>query len=510
MNDTPEQSAIYEAACLTDVNLAVNALAGSGKTHVAVEVAKRIQRGDTRFVAFNTHIAEELTHRLGDAAVASTLHSVGNRVLNSQRRRRLDSAKYTAILRRNYPHIHGKNGFLLGEYRSIPKLITVWRNELVPADATPAQAARLLQVPLSAQGWEYPDDLRNMPEFYQIAGNAVTAGLEDHITIDFTDMITMPSYLGLTSHLADLLIADEAQDFNPAQQELVSRLAPRTIHVGDPRQAIMLFAGASSTSFTDLTDRLQSRSLPLSTCWRCPTSHLDLARILVPRITARPGAPVGTITEIHAQSVGRAVAPGTMVICRNNAPLLGLAYSLMAQRVPCKIRGRDIAAGLESLLKKLKITRIEQITPAVASWRHDQADRLRQRDATEAVIEAHHDQCDCLESLADMVGPTGTLADITVLLRDLFGDHLDDANTVVLSSIHRAKGSESDTVVVLCPELLGRARGTTEAQIQEVNLTYIALTRARKHLVLADGPRSERGDTVEWLQAMAQGYASND
>jgi superfamily I DNA/RNA helicase len=506
MADTTEQTAIYEAACYTEDNIAVNALAGSGKTHVAVGVAQRIQNRNTRFVAFNGHIAEELTHRLGDCATASTLHSVGLRVLNTQRRRRVESTKYTAILKRQFPHIHGKNGFLLGEYRALPKLINIWRNELVPADATPEQAGRLLRAPLTAQGWEYPEDTRKIPEFLGIAGSTIQTGLEDHIQVDFTDMITMPSYLGLTSHIADLLIADEAQDFNPAQQELVAALAPRTIHVGDPRQAIMLFAGASSTSFTDLTDRLQSRVLPLSTCWRCPTSHLDLARILIPRITARPDAPIGTVTDTTAGIAARNVQPGNLVICRNNAPLLGMAYALMAKRVPCKIRGRDIAAGLESLIKKLRVTSISQLTPAVALYRPAQAERLRQRDATDSTVESHHDQCDCLESLADMVGPTGTLDDITILLRDLFGDHLDDANTVVLSSIHRAKGSEADTVIVLWPELLGRARGTAEAQIQEVNLAYIALTRARKHLILADGPRSERPDTTVWLSEMAGGY----
>src|SRR5216683_6114070 len=44
---------------------------------------------------------------------------------------------------------------------------------------------------------------------------------------------------------------------------------------------------------------------------------------------------------------------GDLVLCRVNAPLVQLAYSLIRSQTPVKIQGRDLGANLEALIKKL-------------------------------------------------------------------------------------------------------------------------------------------------------------
>lgn len=100
--------------------------------------------------------------------------------------------------------------------------------------------------------------------------------------------------------------------------------------------------------------------------------------------------------------------------------------------------------------------------------------------------------------LRSLVGARGT--EITVssianrvragrrLLPDLVQSPVAD---VVVSTVHRAKGLEFDNVVVL--DFPARGRAAADEEIDEVRRTqFVALTRARHHLVRADGP-DDRG-----------------
>ena len=57
-------------------------------------------------------------------------------------------------------------------------------------------------------------------------------------------------------------------------------------------------------------------------------------------------------------------------------------------------------------------------------------------------------------------------------------------NSIVLCTIHKAKGLECDTVYFLEPGLIPSKFATTEEQlIQEENLRYVAVTRAKEKLI---------------------------
>jgi DNA helicase-2/ATP-dependent DNA helicase PcrA len=97
-------------------------------------------------------------------------------------------------------------------------------------------------------------------------------------------------------------------------------------------------------------------------------------------------------------------------------------------------------------------------------------------------------------ALRSLVGARGT--EITVssianrvraghrLLPDLTQSPVAD---VVVSTVHRAKGLEFDNVVVL--DFPARGRAAADIEIDEARRTqFVALTRARSHLVRADGP----------------------
>jgi len=497
MSATIEQIAIYDAIKSSDENIAVNALAGTGKTHTAVGSAQEAT-GSVQFTAFNRHIADEINHRLNGAGTASTLHSIGCRLVQSSGRRQVVQDKYRDIVAKQNPGIlDSKTRRIREEFTPVLSVIEAWRNQLIPLSPTQADLNRMCDA-LAGMGWEAPENDEAAQMMIPMAKAAVREGINCKRTMDFTDMIVLPHYLNLTRYQSELIIADEAQDFNPAQQQLIGRLAPRVMHVGDPRQAIMGFAGADTDSFHNMTRQLDSVSLPLTVCWRCPSSHLDLARILVPTIQDRPNAPIGSVVKVGTERAANTLEPGDLVICRNNAPLMGMAYRLIASGRSAKIRGRDIGAGLYNLIKRLKPTNLNDLAGKLDRYRNNQAEKLSANEATDAMMQKHTDQCDCLTV---MINNVDSLDALHVSLDALFGDAVDESSQVVLSSIHRAKGSQAGRVAILAPEKLGRFRKSRQACIQEVNLAYIAMTRSTDELMIV----GDHGcDSIEeWLGSMA-------
>ncbi len=57
---------------------------------------------------------------------------------------------------------------------------------------------------------------------------------------------------------------------------------------------------------------------------------------------------------------------------------------------------------------------------------------------------------------------------------------------MVVSTVHRAKGLEWDTVVLEedFPDLFDDEKISPEQRVDELNLLYVACTRARQHLVV--------------------------
>jgi DNA helicase II / ATP-dependent DNA helicase PcrA len=121
-------------------------------------------------------------------------------------------------------------------------------------------------------------DFNVCSEVFKLLATHGTHLAETDRIIDYTDMIYLPTVAyefwqyGWFEPCQYALI-DECQDLNPCQLEMTMNLAKRLLYVGDPRQSIYGFAGAGINSYYDLKDYLNPVELPLSVCYRCPTSH---------------------------------------------------------------------------------------------------------------------------------------------------------------------------------------------------------------------------------------------
>jgi len=184
-------------------------------------------------------------------------------------------------------------------------------------------------------------------------------------SLDFTDMIWLPVVWHLQAGKSfspyKFLLVDECQDLNASQLELSCILAGaggRMLFVGDPRQAIMGFAGADCDSYQRILEKVLSVELPLSVCYRCPHCHVELVHKIFPDIPLEPapGAIDGKIMTIMESHLHNKIhlKSGDLIINRKTAPLVSLCIKLISNGVAAIVRGRAIRETLKSDLREIE------------------------------------------------------------------------------------------------------------------------------------------------------------
>lgn len=482
------QTAIFEWIKSGRGDALVEAVAGSGKTTTLVEASKLISSSRVLFVAFNTHIVKELESRLPQTFTVSTVHSLGYKALQKRfGRLTMDDAKYNKLVKDEVNNITRFTALTERDrselHDSLKKVSTFCR--LTLTDPANIQDLEKMIGEFSIEiDWELFGQIRHSVR--RILDNGVLLGKNGKI--DFTDMLWLPCHLDLPlTQQFEWIFADEAQDFSNAQRQIVLKARAtggRILFVGDSRQAIMGFAGANAQSFAEIAKQTGAVTLPLSVCYRCPDSHLELAREVVPYCESREGAPVGTVREIPEEKLYAAVGEGDLVLCRLTAPLVSACLALIAQGVPARVRGREIGANLISVLKQVeKHSHYSwgKFDSLLSEWEEWKCRQLAKREGNDEAIQAARDKVAAIRAILQSQ-PLESLQQLVEAIEKLFSDQ---RASVWLSTVHRAKGLEADRVFILRPKKLPLQWATQQAWQfeQEQNLRYVALTRAKKELV---------------------------
>jgi DNA helicase-2/ATP-dependent DNA helicase PcrA len=482
------QQAIYDFVAHGQGHGVVEAVAGSGKTTTLLGALQRVPEGKrVLFAAFNTAIAEKLKGQVPDHIDVHTSHGFGLSALRKQwPGLRVNDYKYYDIaeqivcanwLRTATPSRLYMRNTLLDYLRFV-------QAALVDPRDTPAVAAL---------GARY-DLTRQYPQVFQWLVTLVERGYQHTFTaneVSFGDMLWLPNVVPMPIPQYDYVFVDEAQDLSRAQRELLLRACKpggRMLFVLDSRQAIYGFVGADAESVAALKALPSITELPLSICYRCPTSHLDRARVLVPQIEARPGAPVGELQEIAYPELHARLQPEDMVLCRTNAPLYTLCLELIDRGVPARIQGKDVLKNFADLLgfvaadQKLHGVSATGLQAACAGYLKREQELLADVGNPDLRLDQVVDHIAVIQSIAES-RQVYAAKDLKAVLKELSDPHA--GNAVRLSSIHRAKGLEAARVFLLFPDLLPhpRAKQDWERQ-QEYNLLYVALTRATHSLTI--------------------------
>jgi superfamily I DNA/RNA helicase len=505
------QRAIFDFVVNGTGNAVVVAVAGAGKSSTMVKAASMME-GGAFLTAFNKHAAADLQSKLKQQGVGSnvragTMHGAGFSTLRYGRKSmdlRVDAYKVADIYNdllcdgvgrewhRNKPFAPFVTSMV-----SMAKQRCIGVRGHAAIDNEDAWTKMMERFDITRQlpepaGSYYPP----MPELIEWCQKVLNASNREREVIDFDDMIYQVLVDNLRPYQQDWLVIDEAQDTNPARRALAMRMLKdggRLIAVGDPKQAIYGFTGADNDSLDRIGKTFSCVELPLTVSYRCPKRVVEHAQQWVSHIQAAPSAPEGEVSEIESEEFWNMAEAGGLshkdaAVCRYNKPLVSTCLAMIRMGLPAKIEGREIGENLiklanrwkrvktmTALRDKLKEYLDREYRKALEKGRPESADSLRDQVETLLVL------CDRAEELG--LEKDGLIS----MIRDMFGDGVKGVFT--LCSVHKSKGLEWDRVFLIDRKEYMPSPFATQAWMydQEINLIYVAITRAKRALVEVNG-----------------------
>lgn len=478
-------------------NVAINAVAGSGKTTTCTDSLAHIPNVySVQFNAFGKDIASELRTRVTRPNTRiSTYNAFG-----------WDIALKNSTFKPQGPNadktIQTLQHIVLGateqdeeswkRYQAfkspVNRLVSMLKGQLA---YTVEQAAGMLQELISHHNIETPE----ASNFPQVVLDTYKHVIENTTVYDWDDQVFMPLKLNMLIPRSDFVFVDEFQDTNDMQAELMKRACKggRLIAVGDPDQAIYGFRGATPDAFGRFVKEFDARELPLSICYRCPKAVVKEAQTIVPRIEYAPWAREGAVGHLSTDDFKRRVVPGDFVLCRTIAPLIKRCLELIRNGVPARVLGRNVGEDLLYLIDKisgrsyfLRIQDFRDLLGAYYQRKMQSYQALQLHSLAMSLADKH-------ETLMALMVDCQSVSDIIQKLTMIFVDKGD--NCVMFMSIHKAKGLEcTNPVWILRPDLLPhpRAKDVPWMLEEERRLHYVAITRAKSELFYVQKERDDK------------------
>lgn len=453
------QEAFFTTLTNTTRSISLVAGPGTGKTTTGVEGFKRIL-GDNIYLAFNKSIAEELRSR---GVNGRTSHSLGNQVL----RRHLSKPKVSGykthdIIKAKYPQFD--------DYKyDVAQLVSLAKNQGIGIYGQ----NEIIDFPWNDialdRGFDFPDGLTfYLPRIY----NDI---ISNDQMIDFDDMLFYPLHRQWKLPRFECVFGDEFQDTNPLQLEWFERISSRLIAIGDPRQAIYGFRGSMQDVLKTASHAFESVELPLDITYRCGEQIVDLANDIYPGLIAHESTGAGHVEYVNSMPLDPPA--DSLIMCRNNYPLIRYALKLLRSRIKFKFLN-DYPRTLEALLKKFDAPTLEGMHFALDTWRAAEEERLEGRSGALAALDDKH------ASLKSILDFANSPADAHGAIKEL----MFSSSGPTLCTIHKAKGLEASTAIILHSELMPSKWARSEDDIiQENNLRYVATTRAKHELIIHTG-----------------------
>lgn len=527
---SPAQLDFFEWVKTGRGNCVLEAVAGAGKTTTLVE-AISMMPGRVWFGVYNKKMADEIKNKTSkrpeiaarpfprETVFTSTFHSQGMSIIRRHNGRDavtdVDDRKVMNIIDALIMEREGAEQQPRDDLKSVRPAIRAvvsmaknrgfmkpTRGRSVPAGMTNSD---------DTDAWiemiEHFDLIDDLPEdvsmdiLVKFSRAVLCRNNKDTNVIDYDDMVYLPLALDMKCYDHDWVIVDEAQDTNPTRRALARKLLARNgrlVAVGDPHQAIFGFTGADNDALEQIVENFGCSKLPLTVTYRCPKAVVEHAQKWVSHITAHETAPDGAVHELDFSKLVPEIKEipadehrEVAILCRYNKHLVSLCFSLIRDGVAARIEGRAIGEGLKKLATRWKSAKTingletklgqyleREVKKAMDKQQEDRADRVTDRVETLLVImdRARSQGIDRVSDLSDMID-------------DMFADNVGDSGIITLCSAHKSKGLEWNRVYILGREQFMPSKFARQSwQVaQEMNLIYVAVTRAKEVLVEVKG-----------------------
>jgi superfamily I DNA/RNA helicase len=462
--------------------MAVVAGAGTGKTTTLALLAENLGGRVCRYVAFNKAVVEDSAARFPDNVVCSTAHSLAYQATGRAFRRRLNSPRLPSA---DIAALLGIDPLAVGDGPG--------RRLLTPAYLAGVAMQAVKNFAHSAEPEPGPHhvpyiDGIDLPDGAGRRGWANNTAVRTRIApalrrawadlsrpdgrLTYSHDFYLKAYQLIGPRIdADVVLVDEAQDLSPVLADIVAHQTHcQLILVGDPYQSIYGWLGAVDAMNTITVDT----RCYLTHSFRFGPAIAEIANHLLGRLHADlrlKGQP--TIDS----TVGHLAAPRAVLTRTNAEALRQLLHHLQAGRSVALVGGNSQLAAFCQAAAELADTGTtgHPDLACFTSW--------------EQVVDyADHDhQGGELKLLVQLIERFGAPA----ILDALTHTTAEDTAQVVLSTAHKSKGREWDTVA-LAGDYPAPKTDRADNPAEELRLLYVAATRARHHLDPTRVPHATR------------------
>ena len=351
---------------------------------------------------------------------------------------------------------------------------------------------------------------------------------------DYTDMLILAKTAELDIPELDYLFIDEAQDLSTLQWCLVERLAEKSQHIiiaGDDKQSINTFAGADVDYFL----KIPGKVTVLEQSYRVPKRVFSLANRIVKHMDKyreegsqwKPREEEGTVNYVNYMPFYQMGSGEWLVLARTNSQLDSLKRMMIDNcdklttlftvngeppvdmevfRAIELFEMADTPTGLTKMdlitfkeddtdeQRKQKVGYVQLFKKFIGDASTERERSAQPWELTETFLR-NYQKASWTQAFTKL-----TLSERRYIgfLRPHYaklGENLFDKVPVRLMTIHTAKGTEADNVVVFMkvPRIVAQTMDKYEEDT-EVKVFYVAATRAKKKLYLLTlpigGPKS--------------------
>jgi hypothetical protein len=231
-------------------------------------------------------------------------------------------------------------------------------------------------------------------------------------------------------------------------------------------QAIYAFRQAHEDSMSKLREEFSMSTLTLSTTFRCPRAVAEHVRWRAPHITSPEWAKDGEVKTLDQWS-HEDLPDHATIICRNNAPLFGMAIKLLIEGRRPFLYSNDIIATIVKDLKSLAPKRLDtprdDLIQRLEVWTKQNLKKYRNSPRVHDKAEAMRVFIESGDTLGEAIAAAEKVAA--------------SKGPITLITGHKSKGLEWDNVFFLDEHLLNPDRDP-----QANNLRYVIATRAKRSL----------------------------
>ena len=476
MKPTIEQQNIIDSAKAGN-NLAIKAYAGAAKTSTCIMVANEVVK-NSLYISFNKDIATEAGSKFPSHVTCQTIHSLAYREIikfpkSPMGQRLKGSLNINDILKLasfNEITAEFKEDDAFNYALIVKDTITAF------CQSSSADVEKFTHQYLISEEENFINDIAEIATSYW---EALTKG--DSFTISHDIYLKMfqlskPMLKNKDTGVYEVIYLDEAQDSNPVTLDIfLNQDQAQKIIVGDPFQAIYAWRGAVD-AFSHVTDDF--KQLTLSESFRYTQTIADQSASIINwfggnnSITGR-----GEISKYNKNAASYAY------LCRNNSSVLRLLLEAAEKRqyVYCNINLQELfsklyhlAAILFNQVPKYPVAELKQYTTKAQLLKAAEKDQE-------------------LATMIRLVDVLNAGKGMFQNIKDIKQYATEDKNIAVYSvtTVHKSKGLEWD-MVILNDDLIPKIREDqdfsqwVDENPQEVNLLYVAVTRAKYEVIASD------------------------